>query len=230
MIWNIIAGFVKFGRTESWPSSLLNLLPHELSLKSPTTWAAVVAKLARAFAPQAEGWVFESQPWQTLVVKTGSDRSTAKRSALGVSVTGPRRWPLWTDPPCHSRSGTLKNPHCSMAISAEHRSKFAALHRQWWHLQMNKKFSSGFSVSNHKNCKLLYSLTTWSVVLVSNHVISRCRLVLFVQDVRSGSHCTPLFDEYRNGDYLGLTKTVFKSIFIPTFDTEFPGIGEVRIL
>ena len=24
MIWNIIAGFVKFGRTESWPSSLLH--------------------------------------------------------------------------------------------------------------------------------------------------------------------------------------------------------------
>ena len=27
--------------------------------------------------------------------------------------------------------GTLKNPHCSMAMSAEHRSKFAALHREW---------------------------------------------------------------------------------------------------
>nr|XP_022345309.1 uncharacterized protein LOC111137899 [Crassostrea virginica] len=52
-------------------------------------------------------------------------------------------------------------------------------------------------------------------------------LVLFVQDVRSASHCTPLFDEYRNGDYLGLTKTVFKSIFIPTFDTEFPADGRL---
>ena len=28
------------------------------------------------------------------IVKTGSDSSTAKRSAIGVSVTGPRRWPL----------------------------------------------------------------------------------------------------------------------------------------
>ena len=27
--------------------------------------------------------------------------------------------------------GMLKNPHCLMAMSAEHRSKFAALHRQW---------------------------------------------------------------------------------------------------
>ena len=30
-----------------------------------------------------------------------------------------------------------------MAISAEYRSKFAALHRQWWRLQMSEKFSSG---------------------------------------------------------------------------------------
>ena len=28
------------------------------------------------------------------VVKTGSDSSTAKRLATGVSVTGPRRWPI----------------------------------------------------------------------------------------------------------------------------------------
>ena len=30
-----------------------------------------------------------------------------------------------------------------MAVSAQHRSKFAALHRQWWRLHMSKKFSSG---------------------------------------------------------------------------------------
>ena len=35
-----------------------------------------------------------SHPRQTQVVKTGRDSSTAKRSATGVSVTGPRRWPL----------------------------------------------------------------------------------------------------------------------------------------
>ena len=45
----------------------------------------------RAFASQVEGWVFESQPGQTLVVKTGIDSSTAKSSAIGLSVTGPRR-------------------------------------------------------------------------------------------------------------------------------------------
>ena len=56
------------------------------------------------------------------LLKTGSDSSTSKRSALGVSVTGPRRCP------CRSGCGTLKNPHCSMAMSAEHRSKFAALY------------------------------------------------------------------------------------------------------
>ena len=43
--------------------------------------AVAVAQSVRAYAPQAEGWMFE----------TGSDSSNAKRSALGVSVTGPRR-------------------------------------------------------------------------------------------------------------------------------------------
>ena len=55
---------------------------------------AAVAQRVRALAPQAEGWVFKSQPRQTKVVKTGSDSPTAKRSAIGVSVTGTRRWPL----------------------------------------------------------------------------------------------------------------------------------------
>ena len=39
-------------------------------------------------------WMFESQSRKTQVVKTGSDSSTAKRSAIGVSVTGSRWWPL----------------------------------------------------------------------------------------------------------------------------------------
>ena len=30
-----------------------------------------------------------------------------------------------------------------MAMSAEHRSKFAALHRQWWRLHMSEKFANG---------------------------------------------------------------------------------------
>ena len=43
-------------------------------------------------APQAQGWLFESQLRQTYkVVKTGSDSSTDKRSAVGVSVKGPQR-------------------------------------------------------------------------------------------------------------------------------------------
>ena len=35
-----------------------------------------VAQAVRAFAPQAEGWVLESQPQQTFVVKTGFNSST----------------------------------------------------------------------------------------------------------------------------------------------------------
>ena len=76
-----------------------------------------VAQWVRAIDSQTEGWVFESQPRQTEVIKIASDSSTAKRLAIGVSIPAP----------CHSRCGTLKGPHCSMAMSAEQRSKFEAL-------------------------------------------------------------------------------------------------------
>ena len=33
-------------------------------------------------------------------------------------------------------------PHCSVAISAEHRSKFVTLYRQWWLLHVSEKLSS----------------------------------------------------------------------------------------
>ena len=52
---------------------------------------AAVAQWARAFSLLVKGWVLESQPRQTKIVITGSDSSTAKRSATGVSVTGPWR-------------------------------------------------------------------------------------------------------------------------------------------
>ena len=42
------------------------------------------------------------------VAKKGSDNSTAKRSATGVRVRGPWRWPLSTDAVCHSRCARLK--------------------------------------------------------------------------------------------------------------------------
>ena len=47
----------------------------------------------------------------------------------------------------------LKRPHCSMAMSAEHRSKFAALHRQWWRLHMSVKFSSGTNQKQNTNSR-----------------------------------------------------------------------------
>ena len=59
----------------------------------PNTTAAM-AQWVKALVPQAEGLVFESQPPRTKVEKTGSDSSNAKRSALGVNATGPRRLPL----------------------------------------------------------------------------------------------------------------------------------------
>ena len=71
-----------------------------------------------------------------------------KRLPIGVSAMGPRRWQLSTDAPCHSRCGTLENPHCSLTMSSEHRSKFAVLHQQWLRLHMNEQFSSGTKTQN----------------------------------------------------------------------------------
>ena len=50
-----------------------------------------VVQLVRALAPEAEGSVFESQLRQTYVVITYIDSSIAKRSVIGVNVTGSRR-------------------------------------------------------------------------------------------------------------------------------------------
>ena len=52
---------------------------------------AAVAQWVSALAPQREGRVFESHPRETYDIKTGSDSSTAIRSTIGVSFTGPRR-------------------------------------------------------------------------------------------------------------------------------------------
>lgn len=43
---------------------------------------------------------------------------------------------------CGSRCGTVKNPH-SFAVSADHRSNFTVLHREWWRVQLSEKFSRG---------------------------------------------------------------------------------------
>ena len=53
-----------------------------------------VAQSVRAFNLHATGWMFESQPQPTEVVKTGGDISTAKPSATSVCVTGPRKLTL----------------------------------------------------------------------------------------------------------------------------------------
>ena len=60
------------------------------------------SRVMRAFTSQAEGWVFKSELRQTLVVKTGNDSTTARRSAIAVSVTV--GW-------------SLKNPHFSFLIA-----------------------------------------------------------------------------------------------------------------
>ena len=93
------------------------------------------------------------------------------RSPIGIDLSRGRKWHLHCQTlgkrcecngssemtiikvgPRDSRRGTLKNPHCSMAMSAEYRSKFSALHRQWWYFQMSKKFASGTKITPNKLC------------------------------------------------------------------------------
>ena len=62
-----------------------------ISLTPYMNLTAALAQWVRELAPRAEVWMFEFQPRQTYVVKTVSDNSTDKGSALGVSVRGPRR-------------------------------------------------------------------------------------------------------------------------------------------
>ena len=114
-----------------------------------------------AFAPHAEGWVCSA-------IDLSRDSSTATRSAIGVSVTGPWRLPLKAGAPWDGRCGTLKNPHCSMA---EHRSKFAAFHRYWWRLVMSEKFSSG--TKNPKQKQNTLPLYYWPRISFGNWSVTR---------------------------------------------------------
>ena len=67
-----------------------------------------------------------------------------------------------------------------MAMTTEHRSKFAALHRQWWRLHMSEKFSSGTKNPKQKNTfiyLLIMKVLRWgfypfySMVWPSNGVV-----------------------------------------------------------
>ena len=77
-----------------------------------------VLESVKALTLHAEDWVYESEPRQTYVLKTGKDSSTAKRSSEGISYTGPWRcqykW-MKRDTVGVTR---YKNPHCSLAIWA----------------------------------------------------------------------------------------------------------------
>ena len=67
-----------------WPTGFLLLsfihclMSYVNSLSQSKMFAAAVAQWVRPFARQTEGWVFEPQPRQIVVIKTGSDTSTAK--------------------------------------------------------------------------------------------------------------------------------------------------------
>ena len=78
----------------SYKKSTVNIIEMNPSWYIPNITVyitAVMAQSVKAFTSQAEGWVFESKPRQTLVIKTGSNGSAAKYFAKGDSVMRPRR-------------------------------------------------------------------------------------------------------------------------------------------
>ena len=118
-----------------------------------TRRAAVVTQSVRAFALHAECWVFESRPRQTLVDKTSHGSCVVAvpmpktRQQVGMSrLLG---YYLNTGFACGSRCGTLKNPHY-FAVSADHRSNFTVLHREWWRVHLSEKFSRGTESAKQK--------------------------------------------------------------------------------
>ena len=82
--------------------------------------------------------------------------------------------------PCHSTCGTLKNPHCSLAMSAENRSKFAALHQSWWRLHMSEKFSSGMKNYKQTNKTCTHNRDVASFLTAGNNNRHRETAVLII--------------------------------------------------
>ena len=111
--WQLCTSACKINRL--WQASIIVIIRFDIILLG---WFIFLLSLSLQSLPCVQGqalrkWLF--------IVKTGGDSSTVKRLATGASVTGPRRWPLKTDDPCHSRCETLKNHHCSMTMNAEYR-------------------------------------------------------------------------------------------------------------
>ena len=79
--------------------------------------------------------------------------------------------------PCHSRCDTLKNRHCSMAMSVEHRSKFAALHRhyEWKILEWDEK-----TQANKQTCTLSCMYLLWFINTTLTWLFPNIHLVYFI--------------------------------------------------
>ena len=76
-------------------------------------------------------------------------------------------------------------------MSAEHRSKFAALHRQWIRLHMSEKLSSG--TKNHKQTKTMEVRVFFYCVWQSPYLLKTERQALRLttfQYLRVHSTCT----------------------------------------
>ena len=69
-----------------------------------------------------------------------------------------------------------------MAMSAKHRSKFAALHQWWWRLHMSEKFLFGMNKqtkeTNNQNSELAFEVTIKVLVPYTDSILESMMQIL----------------------------------------------------
>ena len=71
-------------------------------------------------SPRSEVWSTVETDLKSLEHVVTVPLPMARQQVRSAFVTGLWKWPLKTDYLCHHRYGTIKNPHRSMALSAEY--------------------------------------------------------------------------------------------------------------
>ena len=135
-------------------------------------------------------------------------------------VTGPRRWPFLTDAPGHSICYTLMNPQCSMAISAEHRSTCAALHRSLWRIHINETFWGGLKTQTNKE-----TILSMYETFIKKYCIHQLTKVYILMTLRQRTQFTTMTSEPR---FTALTGSRF-NVTVTTVDirTRSGAVGSI---
>ena len=102
-------------------SIFLKQQSHATCLLLSTNQSRFRGAVGKGYASLAEGRMFEFKSRHTK-----SDSFTAENFSIGLNVRRHMNGFF-----CNCSHGTLKNPHCSLALNAEFKSKFATPERQF---------------------------------------------------------------------------------------------------